>query len=276
MLSLFQHHGAAVVEDLPVQIARRIVVKQIVVHGVAAGDQRAVDEHHVADFERANFFFRKRRLEYDLSSRKLEPFAFFNQALDGPVRVAVKPFADGPARGVEQHAQAAERPAVVGDRDEEACRQAVRRGDLAADERGFAAETHRADAQAIGFFHHFLFELGERVVGVGVVKRAEELLLGKDVAVGAVAADANAEGARRAAHPLRLPDGVENALLDALQVSVGLAQMLEHRGQRILDVLVLAAAAFAQQADFDFRLLPLLEFDDRGSRTEVVATVLPG
>ena len=102
------------------------------------------------------------------------------------------------------------------------------------------------------------------------------MLLGKDVAVGAVAADANAEGARRAAHPLRLPDGVENALLDALQVSVGLAQMLERRGQRILDVLVLAAAAFAKQADFEVRLLPLLEFHDRSPRTKVVAAVLAG
>ncbi len=72
----------------------------------------------------------------------------------------------------------------------------------------------------------------------------------------AIAADAHAERAGRAALSLRLPDGVQNALADAFQIAIGAAQMIERAGQGILNILVLAAAAFENQLELRFHPLP--------------------
>ena len=92
----------------------------------------------------------------------------------------------------------------------------------------------------------------------------------------AIAADAHAERARRASLPLRLPHRMQKALADAFQIAVRAAQMFQIRGQRILDVLVLAAAALQDQLHFDLILLPLLEVDHRSFGAQIVAAVLAG
>ncbi len=46
----------------------------------------------------------------------------------------------------------------------------------------------------------------------------------------AIAADAHAQRARRAALPLRLPHGVQQALAHAFQIAVGPAQVLQLAG----------------------------------------------
>ena len=99
---------------------------------------------------------------------------------------------------------------------------------------------------------------------------------GQVVAVGAIAADADADGARRAALALRLPDGVQDAFAHAFEVAVGAAQVIERAGHGILDVLVLAAAALEDQLDLDLVLFPLLEMNDRRFRAQIVAAVLAG
>ena len=42
----------------------------------------------------------------------------------------------------------------------------------------------------------------------------------------AITSDADTDGARRAALPLRLPDSMQNAFADALQIAVRAAQVL--------------------------------------------------
>ena len=102
------------------------------------------------------------------------------------------------------------------------------------------------------------------------------MLLRQIVAVRAIAADAHAERARRAALPLRLPHGVQNALAHAFEIAVGAAQVIERAGQGILDVLVLAAAALEDQLDFDLVFFPLLEMNDRRLFAQIVAAVFAG
>ena len=75
-----------------------------------------------------------------------------------------------------------------------------------------------------------------------------------------VAADANAQRPRRATLALRLPHRMQQTLANAFEVAVGAPQFLQIRGQGILDILVLAAAAFQDQLYFDLILLPLLEW----------------
>ena len=124
--------------------------------------------------------------------------------------------------------------------------------------------------------HDFGFERGQRRVGVHVVERAEELLLGQFVTVRAVAADADAQRAGRASLPLRLPDRVQNALAHAFQVAVGAAQVVELAGHGVLNILVLAAAALEDQLDLDLVLFPLLEVHHRRLFAQIVAAVLAG
>ena len=140
----------------------------------------------------------------------------------------------------------------------------------------FAAEAHRADAELVGLLHDFRFELGERRVRIYVVERAEELSLRQIVAVRAIAADAHADGARRAALSLRLPHGVQDALAHAFEIAVGAAQVIERAGHGILDVLVLAAAALEDQLDLNLILFPLLEMNDRRFFAQIVAAVFAG
>ena len=96
------------------------------------------------------------------------------------------------------------------------------------------------------------------------------------VAVGAIAADAHADGARRAALPLRLPHGVENAFAHAFEIAVGAAHVIESAGHGILDVFVLAAAALEDQLDLNLIFFPLIEMKDRRLFAQVVAAVFSG
>ncbi len=89
----------------------------------------------------------------------------------------------------------------------------------------------------------------------------------------AIASDANAHRARRATLPLRLPHRVQDAFAHAFQIPVRAAQMLQLAGQRILDVLVLAAAALQDQLHLDLVLLPLLEVNHRRLFAQIVAAV---
>ena len=78
-----------------------------------------------------------------------------------------------------------------------------------------------------------------------------------------------------AALPLGLPDGMQDALANAVQGPVGSAQVGQLAGNGVLDVLVLAASSLEDQLDLDLLLvLPLLEMDDGGAGAQVVAAVL--
>ena len=92
----------------------------------------------------------------------------------------------------------------------------------------------------------------------------------------AIAADAHPYRARRATLPLRLPHRVQDALAHAFQIAVGASQVIQLGGQRILDVLVLAAAALQDQLDLNLVLLPLLEVDHRRLLAQIVAAVFAG
>ena len=173
---------------------------------------------------------------------------------------------DRARRASSTHAEAAERPAVVGDRHEEARRQAVERADLAADERHLAAEAHRADVERVDRAHDRRFELGQPRIRIHVVERAEQLLLRVQVAGRAIAADADADGARAAALALRVPDRVQDALPHAFERAIGAAEMRQLHRQRVLRVRVLAAAALEDQLDLDVVALPLIEVDDGRAR----------
>ena len=100
------------------------------------------------------------------------------------------------------------------------------------------------------------FELRQPRIGIHVVERAEQLLLRVQIAGRPVAADADADGAGAAALALRLPHRVEDALADAVERSIGAAEMIELGGQRVLRVRVLAAAALEDQLDLDVVVAP--------------------
>src|SRR5690349_10613258 len=89
----------------------------------------------------------------------------------------------------------------------------------------------------------------------------------------AIAADAYSHCARRAALSLRLPYRMQDALANALQIAARFAQMIELHGQRILDVLVLAASALEDQLHLDLVVLPLLEVDHGSICAQVVAAI---
>ena len=100
------------------------------------------------------------------------------------------------------------------------------------------------------------FDLGEPRIGVRIIERAEQLFLRVQIARRAVAADADADGARAAAFALRFPHRVEDAFAHPLERPVGAAEMIEIGRQRVLRVRVLAAAALQDQFDLDVGLLP--------------------
>ena len=62
-----------------------------------------------------------------------------------------------------------------------------------------------------------LLELGEPRVGICIIEHPEQLLLRVQVPRRAIAADTDSDCARTAALPLRLPDGVQDALADAFE-----------------------------------------------------------
>ena len=111
---------------------------------------------------------------------------------------------------------------------------------------------------------------------IHVVERAEKLVFGERVAVRAVAADADAQGARRAALSPAPATRRAGCTCARLRDASGFAHVLQIAGQRILDVLVLAAAAFEDQLHFDLILVPLLEVNHRRFLAQIVAAVFAG
>ena len=92
-------------------------------------------------------------------------------------RIAIEPALDRAGRCIEDDAEAAEGPAIVRDRHEEACWQTIERGNLAANQRRPAAEPHRTDGQFVRRIHHRILDLREPRIGIHVVQCAEQLLL---------------------------------------------------------------------------------------------------
>src|ERR1051325_124138 len=137
---------------------------------------------------------------------------------------------------IEVRAAAAERPAHVGDGDEEGSRKAIELADLAAEKGRFSAEAHRSDSRLIRLLDDARFEPRELLIIVDVVHRPQQLFFRERVTGAAVAADANAENAGAAALSLRLEDAVENGVLDSSEIASAEVGMRE----RILRVHVLA------------------------------------
>src|SRR5262249_51178500 len=106
-----------------------------------------------------------------------------------------------------------------------------------------------------------------------VIDRAQELFLGVLVSGGPVAADAYAEEAGAAAFPLRLPDGVEYAQANALNVAVRAPAGGEGARQRVLGAHVFAPAALEDQPDVDVILAMLVPVEDRAPGAQVGAGV---
>ena len=71
--------------------------------------------------------------------------------------------------------------------------------------------------ELVGLLHHCGFDPRQPRIRIHVVERAEQLLLGVQVTGGPIAADADADGARAAALPLRLPHRVQDALANAFE-----------------------------------------------------------
>ena len=232
------------------QVHRRLVLRQVRVDRVAAGEHPAVQHEHVTDFQRPHRGFVERRRQRDLAAGPRYP-GLGGHVHHGARGIAVQPLPDGAARRVDDNAQAPERPAVVGHRHEEARREPVDRPDLAPDERHVAAKAHRPDAELVHRAHDRGFELGKLRIRVHIVERAEQLLLGERVAAGPVAADAHADGARRAALALRRPDGVQDALAHALERAVGAPEVRQLHRHGVLRVAVLTAAALEEQPHLD-------------------------
>ena len=78
---------------------------------------------------------------------------------------------------------------------------------------------HDGIGKAKAVLHIVGFELGKLRVRVRVVEDAEELLLRMQITGGAVATDADANRPGAASLPLRLPDGMQEALAYAVEVA---------------------------------------------------------
>src|SRR6185436_9758554 len=150
----------------------------------------------VAHLQTADLFLRQRRSKRDFPASALEA-GLVRHRRHRPRRIAIEPLLDLAAPSVEDDAEAAEGPAVVGNRDEETRRQPVERADLAPDERRTPAEPHGADAKLVDLAHDRRLELPQPRIRVDVVERSEQLLFRVHVARRAVAADADADRAGR-------------------------------------------------------------------------------
>ena len=97
---------------------------------VAAGMHGAIDHHHVAGADAANFLVGNRRFDDDFFSCELE--ALSDRHLFDFVLLAVQPAFDFARLGIDDHSQTTEGPALVRNRDEERCGQTIHHPDLAA------------------------------------------------------------------------------------------------------------------------------------------------
>ena len=132
-VGLLGHHRAAVINHAAIQVDRRRVTGEVMMHGIASRVGRTADQHDVADLERPDGRFINRRAQHDLAAGAPEAgLVHHRDRLDR--RVAIDPFLDGAGRAVERDTQPAIGPAVVRHRHEEAGRQAVLRANLAANQ----------------------------------------------------------------------------------------------------------------------------------------------
>lgn len=114
-------------------------------------------------------------------------------------------------------------------------------------------------------------------IGIHIIQRSEQLLLGAIISAGAVAADAHTDGARRASLSLSLPDCVQDALAHSVQGSIHPAKMGQLTGNRVLDIHVLAASSLEQQLDLDFIVIfPLVPMQNGRAGPEIISAVFPG
>src|SRR5262245_52770177 len=191
--------------------------------------------------------------------------------------VAIKPAFDSTGSGVQNYTQTTERPAIISHRYEVTRRKTVEHTDLAADQCYPSTEAHGADAECIGGLHNIVFQPGQLRIRVDIVKRAKKLLFRMQVAGRSITTDADAERARATSLSLCLPDRVEYALTHTIKITSGLTQVRKFRRQRVLDILILTAAAFEQKLHFDLVIrLPLLEMHGRRTRAQVIPAVCPG
>ena len=111
------HDGTTVVDDSPIEIDRRIVMQQVMMQGIPARVDQSIDHNNIARANPADLLFGDRRLEHDFATGQIEPFTG-GELLDF-VLFAIQPTLDLAGLRIEYHPQAAERPAVVRDGDEE-------------------------------------------------------------------------------------------------------------------------------------------------------------
>src|SRR5262249_54693337 len=153
-------------------------------------------------------------------------------------------------------------------------RQSIAGPNLAGADSKVATESHRANVEPIGILQNAIFQRGQIGNAVGVVQVAQELLLGMFVAGGSVTANAHTQESWTTTLALSLPDGVEDATPDSLQVAIT-ALAVERDGQRILRAHVLAAAALENQPDVHVILAMLVPVKHRTARAQVITGVPP-
>src|SRR5262249_54481857 len=151
-------------------------------------------------------------------------------------------------------------------------RQSVAGTHLATADSQLTAKPHRTDVELVRFLDDPRFQGSQFGRRICVFHIAKKLLLGKLVADGSVAADADAEEPRPAALALRLPDGVQGAGTDSFQIAVETFAVDGGR-QRILSTHVLAAAAFENQTDLHVLLAMLMPVENGTAGAEVIAAV---
>ena len=247
------------IQDAVPQIhARRqlAALVQIFVDRIATGEYDAGNQHLVADFQRADFFFGERKGKFDHCKVSFNTTTFAICAIR-----------------TQRHALAAIGPAHVADADEIGRRQAVRHTNFHAQQRRLAAKTHRADAEFVGRLQNVLLQLVQfRIRDCGRrISRRNWVLLNL-VAGRAVAADAHAENARPAALALRLQHRVENRLAAAVQVAVGIELFVR---QGVLRADVFAAAAFEHEPHAQFRRAMLMKMKRGCPGPQFVPSFLP-
>src|SRR5262249_12921714 len=57
VIAVFQHNRAAVIERRALQADRRLILHQVGMNGVTAGEHFARDQHDIADLKSADLFF---------------------------------------------------------------------------------------------------------------------------------------------------------------------------------------------------------------------------
>jgi hypothetical protein len=108
-----------VIEHRSAQIDGRFVRHQMMVHGIASGVCASGDQDDITDLEGAHLLLGERRAQHHFASGALETVLIGHRD-DGDRFVAIDPVLDRAGARVEHDTETPERPAVVGDGNEEA------------------------------------------------------------------------------------------------------------------------------------------------------------